>query len=266
MLGRQVLYATPSVAQGLTNGLGSVDETSSSPAKVRYAESFFRNLGATRVDSLDYSDYEKPTIVHDLNRPISDHLKKKYSVVFDGGTLEHVFNFPMAIKNCMDLIRVGGHFVSITPANNQMGHGFYQFSPELFYSVFSKQAGFKIKCMLLRIDLPGNNEPEIYETADPHLVKGRVLLTNALPTSLMILAEKVDDVDKDEMNVFQSDYERAWQTQSQELSTAKGIYRSLVPDFIREKIWSHFRSEKSKEEIVPGLGKVNPRYFKRIDY
>src|SRR3546814_2398926 len=103
----------------------------------------------------------------------------------------------MAIRSCMDLIRVGGHFVSITPANNQMGHGFYQFSPELFYSVFSKQAGFKIKCMLLRIDLPGNNEPEIYETADPHLVKGRVLLTNALPTSLMILAEKVDDVDKD---------------------------------------------------------------------
>lgn len=267
MLGRQVVYATPAVIERLTNGQGGFKKTASGNlGRIKYAESFFQLLGARRVDSLDCSEYEKATIIHDLNRPIGDHLKKKYSVVFDGGTLEHVFNFPMAIQNCMDLLRVGGHFISITPANNQMGHGFYQFSPELFYSVFSPQSGFKIKRMLIRMDLPGKNDPEVYEVVDPHLVKSRVSLINALPTSLMILAEKISDIAQAEVNVFQSDYEQIWQTQSHKIPTARRIYRSLIPDIIREKIWTYFRSAKSKEEIVSGLGKVNPKYFRRIDY
>ena len=78
-----------------------------------------------------------------MNLPIGDDLKRKFSVVIDGGTLEHVFNFPVAIKNCMQMLDVGGHFFVHTMANNFMGHGFYQFSPELFYRVFSPENGFR---------------------------------------------------------------------------------------------------------------------------
>ncbi len=63
-----------------------------------YAEPLFEYLGANKAHALDYSDYEKPTVTHDMNEPLPEHLKSRYTVVLDGGSLEHVFNFPVAIK------------------------------------------------------------------------------------------------------------------------------------------------------------------------
>ena len=108
-----------------------------------YAEEFLKRLGAKETISIDASAYEGASLVHDMNLPIGDDLKRRFSVVIDGGTLEHVFNFPVAIKNCMQMVDVGGHFFVHTMANNFMGHGFYQFSPELFYRVFSPENGFR---------------------------------------------------------------------------------------------------------------------------
>jgi len=42
-----------------------------------------------------------------MSQPIDTIHKNKYDLVFDGGTLEHVFNFPVAIKNCMEMVKVG---------------------------------------------------------------------------------------------------------------------------------------------------------------
>jgi len=89
-----------------------------------YCEPFLELLGAAQVDSMDVSDYEKATLLHDLNEPIADPYKGTYNTVIDSGTLEHVFNFPVAIKNCMELIQPGGHYIGITPCNNFFGHGF----------------------------------------------------------------------------------------------------------------------------------------------
>ncbi len=102
-------------------------------------------MGATRIESIDKADYEEATILHDMNQPVPDQLKGSFSLVFESGTLEHVFNFPQSIKNCMEMVRVGGHFVGITIANNLMGHGFYQFSPELYYRVLSPEMGSRWK-------------------------------------------------------------------------------------------------------------------------
>jgi hypothetical protein len=72
-----------------------------------------------------------------------------FSVVYDGGTIEHVFNAVQAFKNGMEMVRVGGHFIQVNPANNFMGHGFWQFSPELIYRVFSAENGFNIRGVFL---------------------------------------------------------------------------------------------------------------------
>lgn len=42
---------------------------------------------------MDYSDRENPTHVHDLNLPVPDVFHEEYDAIFDGGTLEHIFNF-----------------------------------------------------------------------------------------------------------------------------------------------------------------------------
>ncbi|MBK5285036.1 MAG: hypothetical protein JJE25_06505, partial [Bacteroidia bacterium] len=156
-----------------------------------FAEPLFKILGAKYVESIDYSPYQKATIIHDLNYPVAEENHNRFSCIVDGGTLEHVFNFPAAIKNCMNMLKTGGHYIGISPANNQMGHGFYQLSPELYYRIFSEENGFEVKKMFVTVS--GNDETEWFEVADPKNVHSRVTLVNNVPLSLMIIAEKKSD-------------------------------------------------------------------------
>jgi hypothetical protein len=49
-----------------------------------------------------------------LNKPVPDNLRSRFSVVFDGGTLDHVFNICQALKNAMEMVEVGGYFVQVS--------------------------------------------------------------------------------------------------------------------------------------------------------
>src|SRR5258706_10976295 len=110
MLGRQQLFIKDPDREELRS---KFDLQAKNLPSRGFAEPFFTILGANVIDSMDYSDFERASIIHDLNRPVPASMKGTYSVVFDGGTLEHVFNFPVAVKNCMDMLSVGGHFISI---------------------------------------------------------------------------------------------------------------------------------------------------------
>ncbi len=100
-------------------------------------------FGATKVESIDNSDFEQATHVHNMNEPLPENLRGKYDTVVDGGCLEHIFNAPQALKNCSLLCKPGGQIIHILPANNFCGHGFWQFSPELFFSLYSTKNGYK---------------------------------------------------------------------------------------------------------------------------
>jgi hypothetical protein len=173
-----------------------------------YVEEFLRHLGARNVTSIDASPYENASVVHDMNLPIGDALKEKFSVVIDGGTLEHVFNFPVAIRNSMEMLRVGGHFFSHTMANNFMGHGFYQFSPELFYRVFCADNGFRLHRTVTYEQRIG--QPKWYEAADPKEIGERVELINSRPTYLIVHAERIADVPIFTKPPQQADYDALW--------------------------------------------------------
>src|SRR5579862_1743919 len=86
-----------------------------------FVEPLLTLLGAENIQSVDYSSYEQASVVHDMSQPIPGHLKNAFSCVLDGGTLEHVFNFPQAIRNCMEMVSVGGHFLGVTAGNNFLG-------------------------------------------------------------------------------------------------------------------------------------------------
>jgi hypothetical protein len=79
---------------------------------------------------LDASPYEGADTIHDMNTPVPEAWHGRYDVVIDSGSLEDIFNFPVAIANLANMLRVGGTIFVTTPANNLMRHGFYQFSPD----------------------------------------------------------------------------------------------------------------------------------------
>lgn len=173
----------------------------------RFAEPFLRVLGAECISSFDASSYENATNIHDMNEPIADTHKGRYSVVIDGGSLEHIFNFPVAIKNCMEMTQVGGYYLGITPANNFMGHGFYQFSPELYFRIFSPDNGFVAERILIFEDVP---DSQWIQLTDPDVLGKRVEMVNSKPAYLLVQARRVKDTDIFNNTPQQSDYTVQW--------------------------------------------------------
>lgn len=172
-----------------------------------FAEPVFRALGATEVLSLDASDYQSASLVHDMNQPVPDAWKQGFDVLFDGGSIEHVFNFPVAIRNCMELVREGGALFIHTAANNCMGHGFYQFSPELFYRVFSAANGYAVERMILHGSGPYGSW---YDVADPAAIRSRVELISFMPTQMLLHARRTAVVPIFARTPQQSDYVDEW--------------------------------------------------------
>ncbi len=177
----------------------------------QFSEPFFRYLGAEEIVSIDASDFEGANVVHDMNLPIPGELKERFDVVFDGGTLEHVFNFPTAVANCMQMVRLGGYFIGCAPANNFCGHGFYQFSPELYFRIFSAENGFRIRQLLLVEKLDNS---EWFEIRDPALRGSRIQIANEVPLYMMVAAEREALVPLFHDPPQQSDYVSAWQSSS----------------------------------------------------
>jgi SAM-dependent methyltransferase len=98
---------------------------------------FWHNLGFEFVSSLDYSDFEGAELVWDLNVPLSDSFPERFDVVFDGGTMEHVFKTGCVMENIGRLLKVGGLAIHEVPCSNNIDHGFYSFSPTLFRDYYS---------------------------------------------------------------------------------------------------------------------------------
>jgi hypothetical protein len=174
-----------------------------------YCEPILERLGAKSVDSLDMSDYEGATILHDLNDPLPKEYRKSFSTVIDSGTLEHIFDFPTAIESCLDAVEIGGHFVAMgSPVTNYSGHGFYQFTPELWYRVLSKQNGFRVRTMLWRAEPP---HARWYEVADPASVKHRVERQSPFRVMLYLAAQRISPAEIFSQSPQQCDYISAWE-------------------------------------------------------
>lgn len=108
----------------------------------QYAENLLlKNFNLKKIDSYDINRYENATFIKDFNKKI--YQKIKYDIFFDGGSLQHIYNIPQAIKNIINLTKLNGKIIHAVTFNNFQGFGLYQLSPEIFYQIYSKKNGFK---------------------------------------------------------------------------------------------------------------------------
>jgi SAM-dependent methyltransferase len=138
-LGRQNIHVAPGYYEFICFTYGIKTEWS------EYCERLISDVGFKEVDSMDYSYFEGASVIHNLNKITSDVLNDKYDFIVDGGTIEHVFNIPQVLENIIKMLKVDGIFCSVGCNNNFSGHGFYQFSPELFLSCFTNKYGMKVE-------------------------------------------------------------------------------------------------------------------------
>jgi len=268
-LGRLKLYTAAEDIRRMTEKYGAAKQVQDIVFKDEYSEPLFELLGSTQPESMDYSDYEKATHLHDLNQPIAEQFKNEYDVVLDSGTLEHVFNFPVAVKSCMEMLKPGGHFIGITPANNYFGHGFYQFSPELHYRIFSAENGFTVRGMLVGVCGEDGEVEKWYEVKDPAEVRSRVMLVNSKPTYLFTIAQKTAVAAIFKASPYQSDYAATWQKgeegkSGQAESGVKELYRKLVPGVVQKQV-NKVRGWYSKPRLADEyIGMTNASHFKEV--
>ena len=65
-------------------------------------------------------------------------LKEAFHVVLDPGSIDHVFYLPNSLKNIFQMLKIGGRCIHISPSSNHIDHGFYMFSPTLFWDYYTE--------------------------------------------------------------------------------------------------------------------------------
>jgi hypothetical protein len=238
-IGRQILYLNAAELRAAFARAGqtvSADEANEVfQSGGNYAEPMLRLLGGKTIHSFDASAYESATIVTDFNNPLDESHKGRYSAVIDGGSLEHVFNYPQGLKNAMEMVRPGGHLMLITPTHSRSGHGFYQLSAELFHRVFTGANGYESPETLVS-SISGN---AWYDVPDPAAVRDRVIVDpRAYSDHLFVLARRSSVATIFAAWPQQSDYAAAWvrpETIAQPAPRFKGylrVNRHRLPRFV----------------------------------
>lgn len=115
----------------------------------------FQLLGFMEVNALDISDYEGADIIFDLSSTVlPQKLVNRYDYIFDGGVLEHIFNFPQALVNTSKMLKAGGKIIHDLPCGNLVDHGFYSFSPTCFIDYYTANHFFIDEIYLLGYQYP----------------------------------------------------------------------------------------------------------------
>lgn len=191
-----------------------------------------------KIDALDVSSYEGANVIHDMNTPIPKDMVGAYDVVVDGGALEHIFEFPTAIENAMKLCKTEGWLVIMTIANNFCGHGFYQFSPELFWNVLPKN-GFDV--LEMSYVLHHRNSKKQFVKVENNTIMGkRNCFTSSKPTELFILAKKRTDA-TNIITVNQSDYLQLWKSEENQNKGGSYLRQAMkkIPGIV--SVYSYLR-------------------------
>jgi len=154
-LGKMTVYVTAAEldgwarAQGVALAAAGEPELSHVPALARQGclsdRDLFRRLGCAEVESADVSDWEGADRILDLNDPVPDELHGRYDVVFEAGTIQHVFDQRRVFANVHALLAEGGRAIhGMAPSSNHVDHGFWMYSPTLFHDFYSAN-GWRIE-------------------------------------------------------------------------------------------------------------------------
>lgn len=163
-LGRQCVYATFAQVQRMLREEGleplplppGLPEQTDLPgwrggphASMTSERAFFHALGGLETLALDNSDYEQAEILWDLNHPVAAELEGRFGLILDGGTLEHVFDTRVALANIARMLAPGGRVLHTNPTTNYVAHGFYQFSPTLYYDWYAANGFTHLRGLLV---------------------------------------------------------------------------------------------------------------------
>lgn len=176
-----------------------------------YAETLMEKLGFGKMEVMDFPDHEGATILHDLNFKPKKSFENKFDLIFDGGTVEHVFNVPMALEGLFRMLKPGGRLVSANGLNGWYGHGMYQFNPELVWAFWKRACNCNvIDCRAIPVEPSDEFAPVEFDgPADSGL---RLRRKNQIGPGRTYLYYEIEKTAESHLPDFalQSGYETCW--------------------------------------------------------
>jgi hypothetical protein len=163
-LGRQLTFVSP---QQINEILSSFSlENLSNPCDSADQDDFgdqrlFKSLGFNTVESIDNSSFENATYVHDFNHKVPPTFEQSFDCIFDGGTIEHIFDIRSVLTNIHKILKVGGYIIHASPSSNHVDHGFYMFSPTLFHDYYQANGYEIVKSYLFEYESSHDKKPWI---------------------------------------------------------------------------------------------------------
>lgn len=207
------------------------------------------------LDSIDFSDYESPTYTHDFNTPISSNFHHQYDVIFDGGSSEHMFHIPQVFMNYHNILKKWWYYIGILPMNNHVNHGFYQFSPDFFYSLFSQDRGYKTSCFISK----KWQRYRIKDLREFNEVYHANLSISSYPNLIYVIAKKIEEKETFWEHPKQAVYnDYLWSTQSSNIAQQENkknitllqkLYRIIAPESLKIKVQHYITQKKMLEKI-----------------
>lgn len=198
-IGRQGIHVIEPVVRSMINAKSDYRNEA-------YCEKLITEyFGSNSVESIDNSAYENASIIHDMNSKVPTSIFGRFDTIIDGGCLEHIFNITQALMNCSLICKEGGQIIHILPANNYCGHGFWQFSPELFFSLYSVENGYD-QTEVFVADLL--NSKVWYKVIPP--ANGRRVNVRSSNQLYVLVRTVLKTTDFKHSNVQQSDYAFDW--------------------------------------------------------
>lgn len=232
-------------------------------------EEFFQSLGFSAVDSMDCSEYEDASIICNLNNDIPEDLYNRFDVIYDGGSTEHMFNIPKAFENYNKMLKVGGLVIHSLPSTGCLDHGFYMFSPTLFYDYYSQNKWDIVAFYMLNVPCDSFNTWDIYEYGEPGPMLEDVAFEGRW--TIFFIARKCAESTYNN-NIEQHFFKNLWQnqpldavtvdpvlTETHEIGLFRKTYRMLPEKFriaVRATLFGKKAAPKPVKKPIP-FKKVN---------
>eukprot|EP01037_Dinobryon_pediforme_P018822 gene18822-19135_t len=206
--------------------------------KGEYCEKLLRNcFGATSVDSVDYSDFEKATLILDMNKDLPEAHANQYNTVIDFGCLEHIYRVTTALENCSKLCK-----------------------PELFFSLYSSENGYSETEVFLA-DLRDVNH--WFAVTRPS--EGRRVDIITKNETYVLVRTVLGQSSYTHTNVQQSDYVYLWTPQDSSNKKRRSLSDRLVQsplrkikrklglsmDNLHHNSWLKMKNPISEEPVAP---------------
>jgi hypothetical protein len=156
-------------------------------------------------------------------------------VPWDSGSLEHVFDLASAFRNTINLCKIGGRIIHFLPANNLNGHGFWQFSSDLLYSIYSEENGFLETAVYYASSL----DPSFWYNVPVAKPGVRIEIVSLEPIILLSVTRKVRDVES--ISVMQPFYAPTWNPENASRTRTAAKNAPRVKNIVRRVLARHGR-------------------------